>query len=484
MVIWTIAYREIRDHILSLRFYLGFALCLVLMVVGTLVLAEEQGQQRENLAPFLDPGKYAEAAEWANPHWLMNGGLFLSRPLPPLRSLVYGLDNLSFLAQVKSANYILYLREPLVGNPLPALFASFDVLFAVGVVLSLLALAFSYDALAGEREEGTLRLLLVYPISRGQVLMGKWLGAFVSLAALFAPCFVAAVLVAASQPLIAFAVGDLWALAGIFAGCLLYIGVFVSLGLLVSAHSTGAGPALARALLAWAFAVWIAPSFAPYAAAWLVGGDPGLMVEANINRIRFEAEREGWDRVSRFIRARGWGERDEANWNLDWGTWSDAVPRLQQVLEDEEDQAALAAFSTGVMRAQLAEMEGVTAQIKADHMRDRLRVVELGQVLSCVSPLGPLTFLLTDLAGTGVGGEFRFRLGVERFKGDMVGYLDQQLAERSMWEQVDGASFPHFAYERRVQEAEAGTLAYPLILLLYAVGFFMAAYLRFARDEI
>ena len=122
-MIWTIAHREIRDHILSLRFYLGFALCLVLMVVGALVGAEEQGQQRENLAPFLDPGQYAEAAEWANPNSLMNGALFLSRPLPSLRSLVYGLDNLSFLAQVKSANYILYLREPLVGNPLPALFA-------------------------------------------------------------------------------------------------------------------------------------------------------------------------------------------------------------------------------------------------------------------------------------------------------------------------------------------------------------------------
>ena len=66
-MIWTIAHREIRDHILSLRFYLGFALCLVLMVVGALVGAEEQGQQRENLAPFLDPGQYAEAGTLAYP---------------------------------------------------------------------------------------------------------------------------------------------------------------------------------------------------------------------------------------------------------------------------------------------------------------------------------------------------------------------------------------------------------------------------------
>ncbi|HIL07969.1 MAG TPA: hypothetical protein EYG11_04650, partial [Candidatus Latescibacteria bacterium] len=76
---WIIAFREIRDHVLSLRFYLGFALCLVLMVAGTLVLAEEQGQRRENLAPYLDQDQYRSVTEWANANWLMNGSLFLAR---------------------------------------------------------------------------------------------------------------------------------------------------------------------------------------------------------------------------------------------------------------------------------------------------------------------------------------------------------------------------------------------------------------------
>ena len=481
---WTIAFREIRDHVLSLRFYLGFALCLVLMVAGTLVLAEEQGQRRENLAPYLDQDQYRSVTEWANANWLMNGSLFLARPLPPLRSIVYGLHNSSFLAQVKGANYVLYQRAPLVGNPLPALFASFDVLFVVGVVLSLLALVFSYDGLAGEREEGTLRLVLAYPIGRGEVLMGKWLGAFIALAVLFTPCFIVVIFVGASHALIAFVMADLWALLGMYAGCLLYMGVFISLGLLVSVHSSGTGVALARALVVWALAIWIVPSFAPYVAAALSEGKPALMVEANISRTRFTAEREGWAEVARFIRDRGWGEHEEANWNLDWGTWSDAVPRLQAALADEADKMALAALSTEVMRAQLAEMEEVAARLKAGHMRDRHREVKLGQMLACLSPLGPLTFMLTDLAGTGVAGEFHFRAGVERFKGDLVAYLHRQLAERSMWEQVEAESFPYFTYRPEVEKAGAEVLVYPLILLLYAIGFFLAAYLRFARAEI
>ena len=117
-------------------------------------------------------------------------------------------------------------------------------------------------------------------------------------------------------------------------------------------------------------------------------------------------------------------------------------------------------------------------------MRDRHREVELGQMLACLSPLGPLTFMLTDLAGPGVAGEFHFRAGLERFKGDLVAYLHRQLAERSMWEQIEAESFPYFTYRPEVEKAGAEVLVYPLILLLYVIGFFLAAYLRFARAEI
>jgi hypothetical protein len=283
---------------------------------------------------------------------------------------------------------------------------------------------------------------------------------------------------------VVFGADDAWALVGIYVSCLLYLGVFVSLGLLVSFLSSSAGPALARALVVWAFTIWVAPSFAPYAAAWISGGYPSLMVEANISQTRFEAERQGWAKVSRFIRDRGWGEREEAHWNLDWGTWSDGVPRLQRALVDEADREALVTFSTEVMRAQLAGMEQEAARIKASHIQDRRRAVRLGQVFSCLSPLGPLTYLLTDLAGTGIREEFHFRAGVERFKGDLVAYIDRQLAERSMWEPVEAESFPYFSYGRQGVGPEAEDLAYPLLLVLYAVAPFLAAYLRFARDEV
>jgi len=62
----------------------------------------------------------------------------------------------------------------------PATIAS---LASLGIFLiPLIALLLVYDAIVGEEEGGTLLLLLTYPISRGQLLFGKFLGHGLTLA--------------------------------------------------------------------------------------------------------------------------------------------------------------------------------------------------------------------------------------------------------------------------------------------------------------
>ena len=48
-------------------------------------------------------------------------------------------------------------------------------------MLSLLALLFPYDAIAGERETGTMRLTMSHPVRRGNILAAKYLGAMTCL---------------------------------------------------------------------------------------------------------------------------------------------------------------------------------------------------------------------------------------------------------------------------------------------------------------
>ena len=48
-------------------------------------------------------------------------------------------------------------------------------------MLPFIAILFTFDAIAGEREQGTLRLTLSNSVARDFVLVGKFLGAFLSI---------------------------------------------------------------------------------------------------------------------------------------------------------------------------------------------------------------------------------------------------------------------------------------------------------------
>ena len=56
-----------------------------------------------------------------------------------------------------------------------------DWAFIIAYVLSLIALLFTFDSISGERESGTLRLTLANSVPRHAILLGKFLGALISI---------------------------------------------------------------------------------------------------------------------------------------------------------------------------------------------------------------------------------------------------------------------------------------------------------------
>ena len=57
-----------------------------------------------------------------------------------------------------------------------------DWVFIFGVLLSLMALLFTFDAFIGEKERGTLKLVMAQSLPRHTLLLGKFLGAMLALA--------------------------------------------------------------------------------------------------------------------------------------------------------------------------------------------------------------------------------------------------------------------------------------------------------------
>jgi len=122
-------------------------------------------------------------------------------------------------------------------------------------LLPLIALLLGYDAIIGELENGTLLLLLSYPLSRAQLISGKFLGHLLVLALATVLGFgIAAVTIAAlsGSP----ADPALWRVFALFIlSAVLLGGVFLALAYLISAMAGEKSHAVAMALGLWFFFV-------------------------------------------------------------------------------------------------------------------------------------------------------------------------------------------------------------------------------------
>lgn len=113
-------------------------------------------------------------------------------------------------------------------------------------LIPLIALMLSFDALVGEFERGTMMLLLTYPVTRWQVIMGKFLGHLLILFIAIFAGYGGAILI---MTLATGGSTEGWqAYAAMMASSLLLGAVFIALGYLVSVlvkeRATAAGTAL------------------------------------------------------------------------------------------------------------------------------------------------------------------------------------------------------------------------------------------------
>jgi hypothetical protein len=137
-----------------------------------------------------------------------------------------------------------------------------DLEYIVRAVLSLLALLLAADTLAGERETGVLRTLFAAPVSRLDVLLGKYVGAMLTLVVPLAlgTLLSGVVLAACGVPVVD---GEIAArVALLFAGSLAYLAAVFALGAVVSACCREARTATVVLMAVWVALVLVAPNAA------------------------------------------------------------------------------------------------------------------------------------------------------------------------------------------------------------------------------
>ncbi len=467
---WHIVKRELYDNLNSLRFALATVLLLGLMLTNAVLHLREHPERvqkySENVAAHQNRLKsHANASFYTlaqkgpgdlhkKPSPLhfcaARGEAFLSAHVSSFQSWSWqerGLEGLWTLGYPSAT--------PNRDNLDPEV-TKVDWGFIIGYVLSLLALLFTFDSISNEREQGTLRLMLANAIPRHTVLIGKFLGALVSMSIPFTLAVLVNLLVISMSSDV-YLSADAWGRLGvIYFIALLYTCLFLALGLLVSARVQRSAVSLVILLLAWVTLVVFMPS--------------------TLASIAGHSSSEG--RSSSFRTSLGFWERRE-EFDTHW----------HEVREDERKKLQL----SGEYVTQDAEQR---ERLREEHLKRRISQVNRARTITRLSPVTIVEHLLESFAGTGFERHLQFLENVQSYAQQFREFIvDTDRAdpeslhiigvrEGVSQKPVNPEAVPKFEDTRNFGR-DFNTAAMNLLLLtLFFVVFFSGAFLAFVRIEI
>ena len=493
----TIIAKEFLNNILNLRFMIGLVLCIIVTVACIMILAHDYRQEmkdyntRMNLQDeILD--NYAKADR----HRLI-GMIRPQKPPERFRPLIIGIpgnEDLGFF------DY----------NPLPVLFPPLDFLFIVTIIMSLLAMLFSHDAIAGERQNGTLRLVISNSISRTTILFGKFIGGIASLIIPFILALLAGVLYISVNPAIQWD-GSAWAeLVLLTAASIIFITLFYLLGLMVSTFSRYSSTSILNCLFLWVLLILVVPNVCTYISAQL-SPIPSIKEterkQDEIERHALNVKRKHMNEAAEKFKLKYGGLFSEFE-SMEFGgigTWyflgREADPEHQKAAQQraESDPKFKAMMDAFREEDEIASEEGRRILKETDFYKlgrdlHRKSVVQtkLAKNLACISPFANFVYVARDLTGTGLRSLDYFEQTKDEYGDQFQSYAEEKISDaRQKNPAIDEEYFldvsdrPRFAFKEEPLKGKLGeVLPYWGILVLFNVVFFVAAFTGFMRYDV
>ena len=191
------------------------------------------------------------------------------------------------------------------GNSLLAIIGSFDVVHVIQVFLSLLAVLLACESISGEKEKGTLSLVLTMNVSRVQIATGKFLSGITLLnIPIFLGFLGVSIFLLASEH-VRLTGNDWMGLIGIWAISLFYIAIFYLIGMALSCCTHNTSTSLIYGLFTWTFLVIVLPG----SIVFFVNQQYHRQADAQIAKaMQDELWREYQQRANDLVRTAGMGD--------------------------------------------------------------------------------------------------------------------------------------------------------------------------------
>ncbi|MHC4324582.1 MAG: ABC transporter permease [Planctomycetota bacterium] len=256
-MIWKIAKKELLLNLMTFKFAIGAIACVALTSVFMPILAADYHQRLEaydrNVAD--NESELREAVVYRNIRHT------IYRPPAVLSAFSAGLEKqLAGSAKIELEKVPELSVTQRRGNPYLPILAVFDQSLIFKIIISILALMVAYDTVSGEREQGTLKLVLSGTIARHQVLLGKLLAGLITLGVPVTITFVVGLVILMSSPMVALQGSDWFRIGLMFVASLAFTAVMYLFGLLFSSLARRSAISMVLGLFIWIIFAIVIPN--------------------------------------------------------------------------------------------------------------------------------------------------------------------------------------------------------------------------------
>ena len=483
-MIWHIAKKEIYHNLMTLRFVLMIILLPVLMVANAFIYGFGDGGYREEvdtytLAMERRLSRVKDDADESLGKLAMRGpGEIYKRPsrfkfcadgaaelIPnaiPIAAHGGGRGGSGGVAEDYSWREVWTLEYlPSNHGSDATTLIKIDWVF-IGIFMSFFVILFTFDAIAGEQAKGTLSLMMSNQISRGQMLLGKYLGAFLTLMVPLVIGILMNLLIIYLSGNIPFDSGDSFRIFGMVGLFALHTSIFILLGLFFSSRVSNAITSLVWLLLTWVCLAFIFPSLLGLFVGTL---DPIPSIEIISSRKRAQlANIEDEFRPTELLE----------------------TTKLSEAPAPDNPSAARR-WATYFKRRYETK-----TRIVDEHVDQQLRQVKLARELTQISPIVCFQYAMEGLANTGIVSYMNFVKQVRRYRQTFIDFIKTEdrndpeslhiypVREGLSQKPVDPNAIPRF--EERISYQ---SVIFPVgLLFLFNILFFSVAQLSFLKYDL
>ncbi|MEW6457210.1 MAG: ABC transporter permease subunit [Acidobacteriota bacterium] len=323
--------------------------------------------------------------------------------------------------------FVDYPIEDLSLKPFIENLQNLDWSFVVGYLFSLIAFLVTYDLVSGEKEKGTLRLLVSQPISKDSFLFGGFLGALLSLIPFLLIGLIISIIIILFNANISFDENDWIKIFFVIILSFFFISSMVLIGIFTSTVSTKSSTSLIISLIIWVFIAIIIPN-------------GGVLVSEIISPIpsfkEFEIELRGAEKIfyskitlSSIMLREIYTRRDLSN-----AEKRNKVDQLQKKIYRENRQA-------------LEEYKQDILKIRKNYLKKLENQMRLAKISSKLSPLSVYMNSIEGIVRTGYAHQLTFFRIAEQYMREYTIYANKMQEELKDKAKIMGPKIVDEGYE-------------------------------------